>query len=777
MPSTKSRTIKKPKKRSHEQNLKLIEARAIANSGRRTEQTVLTTRNPNITTKKQVETTLKTTEKLLESTSKRLDASNQALLAVQKSLTTTTTHLIQTRASLALRNNTHLYNLLRVERRKTQRYRLAKLSLSIELKEGAVSLTIAERSLAFAITARDEALEVAVHARASLQRRQNDTDVQIAKYKRVLGESQKKIRSLQTKNLRSLRSRTKAAKKATTAAEVNQNRWELMKNGVYTAQAKGLMRVVEKAGCAQGKVGAVIHSIAKAAGLIVKGKMSRRTVQRALIEGGVAARIQISHEAAQADGLTLSTDATSLRDENYEGGFLMINKGPSHQMRLLSLTSTVSHTSEDQLENIKSQISSISELYKRSPLGRRSQLNFEISDFLRLLKGMNGDHAADMKKTVRLVQAWKDEVCRIMLGYEEFQRMGPAEILEIVREIQRKNLEEVGGEEWSKLSNTEKDTLSKSSMDTLVFCIGDVAFTQLSPEAKHEINLFFWAGCSMHKELNCCRSFNEGMMGYYDDNPDIEPPVLLANRDNDATIRLAEETGQSTAAVQRAPKVSERGGVKLISLFGALVNHKDDKKGLHDVYENYFRNEIGSSVRFPDTSNTRYQSHGLGGARIISHLDKHRQFMQFVKDHKTKRTLNHLEQNIVKGLYCLKTLAQIVLLVLFCMSLMHPYARRVRGEGTEKLNILDLGPFHASVKAHIQKLIENPDILLSSSEDSYKLATLDGLPWSDLKAWSECVKLAPTLPDLKPLLLAGLKRALFCWERFTSEFEAGGLID
>ncbi|KAJ7692735.1 hypothetical protein B0H17DRAFT_1200311 [Mycena rosella] len=448
-----------------------------------------------------------------------------------------------------------------------------------------------------------------------------------------------------------------------------------------------------------------------------------------------------------------------LEGENYEGGFLMINKGPSHQMRLLSLTSTVSHTSEAQLENIKSQISSISELYKRSPLGRRSQLNFEISDFLRLLKGMNGDHAADMKKTVRLVQAWKDEVCRIMLGYDEFQRMGPAEILEIVREIQSKNLEEQIVHGYPSVSHW------------------DVAFTQLSPEAKHEINLFFWAGCSMHKELNCCRSFNEGMMDYYDDNPDIEPPVLLANRDNDATIQLAEETGQSTAAVQRALKVSERGGVKLISLFGALVNHKDDKKGLHDVYENYFRDDIGSSVRFPDTSNTRYQSHGLGGARIISHLEKHRQFMQFVKDHKTKRTLNHLEQNIVKGLYCLKTLAQIVLLVLFCMSLMHPYAHRVRGEGTEKLNILDLGPFHASVKAHIQKLIENPDILLFSSEDSYKLATLDGLPWSDLKAWSECVKLAPTLPDLKPLLLAGLKRALSCWERFTSEFEAGGLID
>ncbi|KAJ7448747.1 hypothetical protein FB451DRAFT_1053734 [Mycena latifolia] len=553
--------------------------------------------------------------------------------------------------------------------------------------------------------------------------------------------------------------------------------WSLKRNGAYTAESKALARIVEKAGCSQGKVGRVIQAVAKAAGIVVKGTMSRRTVQRALIEGGIAARIQLGHEMAQADGITLSTDATSLRGENYESGFVMINKGPTHQMRLFSLTSTTSHTSESQLENIKSQISLISELYQRSPLGRRSHLNFEISDFLRLLKGMNGDHAADMKKTFRMVREWKAEVCKILLGYNEIYTMSPEEILEIVEDIQKKNLKEVGGEAaWEQLSDAQKDVLSKSSMDSLAFHIGEEAFSQLSPEQKHEFSLFFWAGCSMHKELNCCRAFNEGMMEYYEKNPEIEPPVLLANRDNDATIRLAEETGQSTAAVQRALKVSERGAVKLISLFGALVNHKDDKKGVHDIYENYFRDAIGAGVRFPDVSNTRYQSNGLGGARIISYLEEHRRFMQFLKDSKVKRALNHLEQNIVKGLNCPKTLAQMVSLVLFCMAVMHPYALRVRGEGTENLNILDLGPFHASVKSHILKLIANPDLLLSAAPDSYKLATLDGQPWSDEKAFTECIKLVPTLPDVKGLLLAGLKSALKCWERFTEEFEEGGLI-
>lgn len=456
----------------------------------------------------------------------------------------------------------------------------------------------------------------------------------------------------------------------------------------------------------------------------------------------------------------------------------MINKGTEHKMRIFSLTSTVSHSSESQLANLKHQISAILMLFRQSPLGQRSKFNFEVFDFLRILKGMNGDHAADMKKFWRLVEAWKKESSRIMLGYEEFHKMERVKLVETVRHILKKNLEDVGGEEeWQKLSTDQKDTLTKSLMDTLAFRIGEEVFSQLSPAQKRDIELFFWAGCSMHKELNCCVAFNEGMMAYYEENPEIEPPVLLANKDNDATIQLAEETGESTAAVQRALKVSERGGVKLIGLFGALVNHKDDKKGLHDVYENYFRPTIGAGVRFPDTSNTRYQSFGRGAARLITYLEQHRRFMDFVKDSKSKRALNHLEQNVVKGINCPKTVSQMVALVLFCMAVMHPYALHVRGPGTEKLNILDLGPFHLSVKVHMKKLINDVSILTSPSADSYKSATLDGQPWSDLPAWEACIRLIPSLPDVTPLTVAGLKRALERFERFTTEFDEGGLID
>ncbi|KAF8146185.1 hypothetical protein K438DRAFT_1628766, partial [Mycena galopus ATCC 62051] len=201
------------------------------------------------------------------------------------------------------------------------------------------------------------------------------------------------------KTLCSTRSRDKALQHARTAETraKKKNKWNLMEKGRYMLAARVIARVLDKSGCAQGKVGTVITYIAKQAGLEVKGNMSRRTVQRSLIEGGVAACVQLAHKMASTDGMcvTLSSDTMSLRGENYECAHVMINTGDSHKMRQLSLTSTVSHSSETQLDNLKSQIANISDIYRRSPLGQRSAFNFEVHDFLRVWKGGNGDHPPD----------------------------------------------------------------------------------------------------------------------------------------------------------------------------------------------------------------------------------------------------------------------------------------------------------------------------------------------------------------------------------------------
>jgi len=57
----------------------------------------------------------------------------------------------------------------------------------------------------------------------------------------------------------------------------------------------------------------VIHAICKSAGVAVQGSMSRHTVSRAILEGGIAAKIQICHELAQAEGKWLPIQSISVQ--------------------------------------------------------------------------------------------------------------------------------------------------------------------------------------------------------------------------------------------------------------------------------------------------------------------------------------------------------------------------------------------------------------------------------------------------------------------------------
>ena len=50
------------------------------------------------------------------------------------------------------------------------------------------------------------------------------------------------------------------------------------------------------------KVNAVVHTVAKGFGLRVKDDVSARAARRIMCEGGVAAQIQLVHEAENAKG-------------------------------------------------------------------------------------------------------------------------------------------------------------------------------------------------------------------------------------------------------------------------------------------------------------------------------------------------------------------------------------------------------------------------------------------------------------------------------------------
>ncbi|KAH7917833.1 hypothetical protein BV22DRAFT_967818, partial [Leucogyrophana mollusca] len=185
------------------------------------------------------------------------------------------------------------------------------------------------------------------------------------------------------------------------------------------------------------------------------------------------------------------------------------------------------------------------------------------------------------------------------------------------------------------------------------------------------------------------------------------------------------------------------------------------------------------ATRFPDTSNTRYQSHCEAAAELLTYLDLYIELLDSVRLKKDKQNFNHMEENLFKALHDIPTLTELAVLVLYAAAVTHPYMRSVRGPGTENLNILDLGPLHNRVKSHVQKVIDEPAILIGPSA-SFATGSLDGEEWQNPAAVAAVSRLAsrkdgaPGLPHLERVLVSFFSGALETWERFTMEFDEIG---
>ena len=138
-------------------------------------------------------------------------------------------------------------------------------------------------------------------------------------------------------------------------------------------------------------------------------------------------------------------------------------------------------------------------------------------------------------------------------------------------------------------------------------------------------------------------------------------------------------------------------------------------------------------------------------------------------------TFTNIELNVYNGLQDTPTQAEMCILVLYSQAISHPYMSVVWGP--EQTNALDLGPLHKQVKVHIQKIIDNPLLLLHPGA-SYSSGAMDGKQWEHPEAMYAVWQLAaePGFPDLAELLPTFFQGALDTWERFTKEFHEDGPI-
>lgn len=476
---------------------------------------------------------------------------------------------------------------------------------------------------------------------------------------------------------------------------------------------------------------------------------------------------------------TFSSDGTTYRHQNYESRTVAVET-PDYTnpaapkkiaLRTLGVGASIDHTSETQVNGLKRRLQVAIDIFKGSPLAQRLNIDFELNDFAAKLRGMNGDHAADQKKDYTIVKAWKEDVRDERLGTKKLGQLPLPELVALLGAVKGAYIDELGGAlVWMKFSEQEHKIHEAAILRTLCLQLGKEEYVHLSDEEKRTFDLFIWAGCCMHKDMNAFKGGDKAL-GESWDLARRTRPATLANNDNAAVLARVGVGGPSTAAEVRAEEVSGRGGVKATTLGGMICNNKDNKKGQQDTYRWYFAKVLGYPASYPDVSNTRYQTHGNAAAEIITHLSTYISFMEYVRDKKQKPGFTNVEKNFFTALHDIPTLTEFAVMALYSQAITIPYMRTVRGKGTNEINILDLGEYHDTVKNHVKKIIRDPGLLIAENPDeTYKLGTLDGLEWSRREAVEAVYKLAPTLPHLQPALVAFFEGAAVTWERFTSEF-------
>ncbi|KAJ7315392.1 hypothetical protein DFH08DRAFT_715778, partial [Mycena albidolilacea] len=362
--------------------------------------------------------------------------------------------------------------------------------------------------------------------------------------------------------------------------------------GVYTVHAWQLARVMVDSGCAPAKVGPLMACLASAFGVHIDREMDRRTVRRAIAEGGVAAKMQAVYELAESGGVTISADSTSnrglniesahmaLRVADYTSGSLTVDPKSTPKVRFLGVDKTIDHTSAAAVKGWEARVEEFSDIFNCSPLANYLKRSYSIRDFARILFGMNGDHASVEKGTAKGMEELKHDATIQDLGEDALLRKEFMELVHYLAAWNTKKIEDAGGEEaWEALSPAEQARRDTKLMQEVVTTLGKEAYNMLSPEEQRPLDLFIWAGCCMHKDLNSFRGGNTEMMLEWQ-KLGVDRPVLLCNKQNTPILQHHLDHTISKNAVLtedkfKALEASTRGGIKVCALAGAIFNNKD----------------------------------------------------------------------------------------------------------------------------------------------------------------------------------------------------------
>jgi hypothetical protein len=412
--------------------------------------------------------------------------------------------------------------------------------------------------------------------------------------------------------------------------------------------------------------------------------------------------------------MTLSGDGTTHKKIQFSSRYATAippDGGPPKDL-FLGITPEVNHTTDTQFEGWKQTFLHLCDNFNKSPLGNMVPTN--PAKLWVLLRGYLSDHASDQKKLSTMLEGYRQEFDRELRG--EAAMLSGAykeEWEEVLLEKGKELMEKIGAERYRALSFDGQLEFARALVREAQICLGERVYQRLSPEEKRFVDYWVWSGCAMHKDLNAMKGGVEKMLKKWAEFKEKVAPVALMSKFKAITAKSDLLPEESFAGA------GDRGGVKLVDLLGSMVKHRETKKGHQERFRAFSIDFLGAPrpIQFPDTSNNRYQSHGLAATEILHHLDLYLAFLQTVADTKAmKGELNHLEQNVKAGLEDLPTLAELSVISLYSQAISVPFSRHVRTPNNTSLNGLDLGPDYDHIKRYMEDVVKNPDLLLGSQK-------------------------------------------------------------
>ncbi|KAJ7596261.1 hypothetical protein C8J56DRAFT_916945, partial [Mycena floridula] len=345
----------------------------------------------------------------------------------------------------------------------------------------------------------------------------------------------------------------------------------MKEKGIYTEKFRALARLLVQNGCSANKVGLMIRAVTKSLGLQMSSKftMSSRTVRRAILEGGIAGKLQLAFEISYS-AFTASGDSTS--DYSTPNNLFGDIRNSIPRTRFLALEATPDHSSETSKAGWVQNFEELVKLYAESPLGKRENQTkkLDLLTFVQGLRAMNGDHANNEKKTASLMEEWKTEITIDALGTESLAKQTGDAVTALIQEWNFKKVDDAGGfEAWVQLSSEERAVIDTATVAAIVESLGKAAFEALPAPERRSLSLFLWSGCCMHKEQNSFKGGYQAMMAAWKKRG-VKGPMILANKWNAQAVKNAlspEKGGQAVTPEETAAlENSTFGGAKLCAL-------------------------------------------------------------------------------------------------------------------------------------------------------------------------------------------------------------------